>query len=137
MKWTPLFRALLPALAMALGVALPALADTATNAAAAKPPPSALDNDEMVELKKAREQVLAANPDLKAEEEKLKALHEAQGQNPPTDAQKNAAYDEWKAYQKKIRAAMLKVDPSLSAIFAKLDEARKHGSPPPFAPAAK
>jgi hypothetical protein len=110
----------------------------ATNAAGnAKPPVSILDNDEMMQLQKVREQVLGANPDLKAEEEKLKALHaSAQAQNPPPTAdQRNAAFAEWKAYQTKVRAEMLKVDPTLSPIFAKLDSARKHGAPAPFSPA--
>lgn len=118
----------------------PVQASATTNAAASaqQPPSSRLDNDEMVQLQKAREQVLNANPDLKVEEEKLKALHEsAQTQNPPaTPEQRNAAFAEWKAYQKKMRAAMLKVDSTLGPIFAKLDESRKHGAPAPFQPAS-
>ena len=113
-----------------------AFADATNAPANPAPPPSALDSDDMTKLVKVREQVLADNPDLKAEEEKLKSMHSAQGQNPPPTAeQKNAAFAEWKAYQKKIRAAMLKVDPTLAPIFARLDESRKHGTPPPFQPA--
>ena len=95
------------------------------------PPLSILDNDEMMQLQKVRAQVLSANPGLKAEEEKLKALHASvQTQNPPPTAdQRNAAFAEWKAYQTKMRAEMLKVDPTLQPIFAKLDSARKTRRP--------
>jgi hypothetical protein len=34
-----------------------------------------------------------------------------------------------------MRGEMLKIDPTLGPIFAKLDSARKHGTPSPFAPA--
>lgn len=135
MKPISFSRVIFPVLALGLAAALPAIAEDAVNSAAKPVPPSALDNDDMTKLVKVRQEVLAANPDLKAEEEKLKAMHEAQSKNPPPTAeQKDAAYAEWKAYQKKIRAAMLKIDPTLSSVFAKLDESRKHGSPPPFQP---
>ena len=100
-------------------------------------PPPILDNDEMMQLVKARQQVLTANPDLLAEEKKLKALHEAAQKSnpPPTAEQRNADFAEWKQYQKTMRAAMLKVDPTLGPIFAKLDAARQHGAPAPFQPA--
>ena len=110
----------------------------ATNTAAnPAPPASLLDNDEMTQLKNVREQVLAAHPELKTEEEKLKALHESVSQqNPPPSADvRNAAFAEWKAYQKTMRAEMLKIDPTLKPLFAKLDSARKHGAPTPFSPA--
>jgi hypothetical protein len=100
-------------------------------------PPPILDNDEMAQLQKVRAQVLAANPDLKTEEEKLKSMHDAQANMlSVTPEQKNAAFAEWKAYQKKMRAAMLQIDPTLSPLFAKLDAARKNGAPTPFQPAA-
>jgi hypothetical protein len=58
-------------------------------------------------------------------------MHDAaQGQNPPPNAeQKSAAIAEWKAYRKEIRAAMRKIDPTLSPIFARLDASHKHVSP--------
>jgi hypothetical protein len=138
MKPTSFSRAIFPALALGFTALLPAVAADVTNAATnPAPPPSALDNDEMTQLVKARAQVLAANPDLKAEEVKLKTMHDAMGQNPSATAeQKNAAFAEWKAYQKKMRAAMLKIDPTLEPIFTKLDESRKHGGEAPFQPAA-
>ncbi|HEX4141889.1 MAG TPA: hypothetical protein VHY09_16185 [Candidatus Methylacidiphilales bacterium] len=111
-------------------------AQVATNApASTQPPPPLLDNDEMTQLNHAREKVFEANPDLKSENEKLKTMHDSTSN--PTPEQRDAAFAEWKAYQKQMRAAMLKVDPTLKPIFAKIDAARKHGSPAPFQPAAK
>jgi predicted nucleic acid-binding Zn-ribbon protein len=88
----------------------------------------------MVHLKSVREQVLAAHPDLQAEADKLKIAHDAmQAQNPPPTAEQiNAAYAEWKDYQTKVRAEMLKIDPTLKPLFDKIDDARKHGAPAPF-----
>jgi hypothetical protein len=141
MKFIRLVRVILPALLFVLFSFLPIPAQTAvsTNAAGGPSlPPPILDNDEMAQLVKARQQVLAANPDLKAEEEKLKALHDASQTQvpPPTPDQRNVAFAEWKTYQKTMRTAMLKIDPTLAPIFAKLDSARKHGAPTPFQPAA-
>ncbi len=90
----------------------------------------------MAQLNSAREKVFALDPAMKAENDKLKAMHDAGGT--PTADQRNAAFAEWKAYQKKIRAEMLKVDPTLKPIFAKMDAARANGSSPsPFQPASK
>jgi hypothetical protein len=139
MKLTSLKLVILPVVIGFFGVApVLAQAPAATQAPESAPlPPPMLDNDEMVQLHKAREQVLAANPDVKAEEKKFKALHDAvQNQVPPPTAdQRNAMFAEWKAYQKTMRAAMLKIDPTLGPIFAKLDAARKHGAPSPCQPA--
>jgi hypothetical protein len=140
MKITSFDRAILLALLMALAATVSAQAQAAatTNASgSAQMPPPMLDNDELTHLQTVRAQVLSANPDLKTEEEKLTALHAAaQSQNPPPTAeQRNAAFAEWKAYQKKMRGLMLQIDPTLVPIFAKMDEARKHGAPTPFQPA--
>ena len=84
-------------------------------------PPPLLDHDEMTQLNAAREKVFAANPDLKAESEKLKAMHES---NPsPTADQRDAAFIEWTAFRKKMHAALLQVDPTLKPILAKIDAA--------------
>jgi hypothetical protein len=136
MKITFLDRAVFLAFLFGVAGLLPALAEPAATNGPQIPPPI-LDNDEMTQLQKVREQVLAANPDLKAEEEKLKSMHDAQANMlSVTSAQKDAAFAEWKAYQKKMRVAMLKIDPTLSPLFAKLDDARKNGAPTPFQPAA-
>jgi hypothetical protein len=107
-------------------------AQDATNAT--QLPAPLLDHDEMTQLNTAREKVFSSHPDLKAENEKLKAMHDSTAT--PTADQRNAAFAEWKAYQKKMRAEMLKIDPTLRPIFAKIDAARKKGAPSPFAPAA-
>ncbi len=109
-------------------------AQVATNAASSgQRPAPLLDNDEMAQLNHAREKVFAAHPDLKTENEKLKAMHDAT--STPTDDQRNAANAEWKAYRDKMRAEMLKVDPTLKPVFTKIDAARKNGTPVPFPPA--
>jgi hypothetical protein len=136
MKIIPVGHAILFALLVCCSGLGPARAQTnATDVP--KPPPSILDNDELAQLQKVRAQVLGAHPDLQSEEEKLTAFHNA-AQNPatqPTPEQRNAMFVEWKAYQKKMRAEMLKIDPTLKPLFAKLDESRKHGGPSPFQPA--
>ena len=124
-KWPLLLTA-----AVCLGAPVLLLAQS-TNAAAPMPP-SALDNDEMTHLAKIRAEVLAAHPDLKAEEEKLKAMHDSAQGKAPSEDQRKADYIEWKAYQKKMRGEMLKIDPTLQPLFDKLDEARKHGGAAPF-----
>jgi len=118
-----------------------ASAQTQTNAAPApKLPPPILDNDEMAKLTAVRNQVLAAHPELKAEEKKLKNLHEVlQTQRPvPTADERNAAFEEWKAYQKTIREDALAIDPTLKPIFEKIDASRKKNpAETPFQPATK
>ena len=84
-------------------------------------PPPLLDHDEMMQLNSAREKVFAAHPDLKTESEKLKAMHESTPS--PTPDQRDAAFIEWTAFRKKMRAALLEVDPTLKPILAKIDAA--------------
>jgi hypothetical protein len=111
-------------------------APVAPQVAAAKDlPPPMLDHDETVQLEKARATVFKNHPELKAENEKLKALHDSTSQ--PSAEQRNTAFAEWKDYQQKMRAELLKVDPSLKPVFAKIDKARKNGAPAPFQPAQK
>lgn len=93
-------------------------------------PPPLLDQDEMTQLKHAREKVFETNPALKAENDRLKEMHDSS--TTPTAEQRNAAFAEWKSYQKQMRAAMLKVDPTLGPIFAKIDAARKKAPLRPF-----
>jgi hypothetical protein len=112
------------------------LADSETKTSGGIAPQPMLDNDERMQLDKARQQVLATDPELKTETEHLKSLHDsAANQNPPASPeQRNAMFAEWKAYQKKMRAAMLQVDPTLGPLFAKIDHARKNGAAAPFSP---
>jgi hypothetical protein len=84
-------------------------------------PPPLLDHDEMTQLNAAREKVFAAHPDLKAESEKLKAMHESTPN--PTPDQRDQAFLEWRVFRMKMRAALLQVDPTLKPILAKIDAA--------------
>jgi len=68
-----------------------------------------LTKDEWQELKKDRDQVLAANTDLAAQE---KSLHE-----------------QMKALQDKIDAAIEQADPNAAALIAKLKAAHPHHGP--------
>ena len=132
-------RLTLSAALIALTALMSLQAQPADATSAPKPPPI-LDNDEMAKLTAVRNQVLAAHPDLKAEEAKLRALHDSmQKENPaPTADERNKAFAEWQAYQKTIRAESLKIDPTIQSIFAKIDAARKkNASASPFEPAAK
>jgi hypothetical protein len=97
------------------------------------PPPgghhgmSFLTDDQKQELKSAREAAFAADPSLKTEADALKAAHEAG--TPPSDTDKA----NWKAFQDKLNAAMIKADPGVKAI---IDEINAHhhsgsGGPPP------
>ncbi len=116
-----LLRVGLPAIFLGLlMLGLNAQTATPTPSSTQRPPPL-LDHDEMMQLNAAREKVFAANPDLKAESEKLKAMHET---NPtPTPDQRDAAFMEWTAFRKKMHAALLQVDPTLKPVLAKIDAA--------------
>jgi hypothetical protein len=88
---------------------------------------SVLSAAEKAQLKKAKEQALAANGTLQTEKENLKQKFEAlRSANPP------ATKDQWTALQKEkeqfhqqLRSAELAFDPTLAPIFAKLDAAHQ------------
>ncbi|MEJ0001208.1 MAG: hypothetical protein WDO13_19865 [Verrucomicrobiota bacterium] len=75
----------------------------------------------MTQLNAAHQKALSDNPDLQAEEQKLKAEHDSTQQ--PTEEQRSQTFAEWKSYHAKLRTAMLKIDPTLKPIFAKIDAA--------------
>ena len=149
---------LLFALTLSAAVALPALAQptdstapASTNAPADNPPPPGgggpggpgghhdhmrfLTDAEKAELKKAHDAAIAADPSLATEEEALKAAHEAG--TPPTEDQKA----QFKAFHDKLDAAMIKADPAVEPIIAKIKAHHPHGpggdkdGPPPAPPA--
>ena len=115
-------------LVLSLGafLAAPAFAQSAgTNTPPANPPPhgpggpppgghlggmNVLTPEERDQLKSAHDAALAANPALDAE---FKDLQEKQ-----------------KALQEKIKAAMIKADPSVAPILAKMEAAHHHDGPP-------
>ena len=127
MKFSFLSRAALAALVLggAMTAMCPAQTTTNTSPVAPKLPPAVLDNDEAAQLQKARQQALKDNPSLQAEETKLKKAHADMVQGTATPDQKAAMLAEWKTYRTQIRAAMLKIDPTLGPIFAKLDKAQR------------
>jgi len=112
-------------LVLILGAALasPSFAQPAdsTNAPPQGPPPGGhhgggLTSDEWQQLKSAHDAALQANPDLAAQEKQLK--------------------EEMEALHKKLDAAMIKADPKVAPILAKLEAAHQHhgdqdGPPPP------
>src|SRR5271155_1264957 len=85
-----------------------------------------LTDAEKAELKKAHDAAIAADPSLATEEkanwDAMKAAHESG--TPPTDDQKAA----WKAFHEKMDAAMIKADPNVAPIIAKI-QAHHHGGP--------
>ncbi len=84
---------------------------------------------ELAQYQKDQAAVLAANPDLKTEADNLKAQHEAlksQGASASADA-KAALKAAHKDYEEKMQIAMLKLDPSVAPILAKLNAAHKEG----------
>lgn len=88
---------------------------------------SFLSSDERAELMQARKTVLANNPDLKAEQEDLRkqaqALKSGDGSTNPDD--KKALMQNFLAHEKKMKAAMLQVDPNLTPVFDKIEAAMK------------
>ena len=88
---------------------------------------SVLTADEKAQLDKAHDAALNADPSLKTDEDNMKQQFEtlkSQG--------KAATKDQWDAlhaqghdFHEKLRAAELKIDPTLAPVFAKLDAAHK------------
>ncbi len=81
----------------------------------------ALTPEERAELKKDRDAVMAADPDLKKQQDDLMS------QRPDQDASqddKTAFRAKVKELSDKVKAAVEKIDPAATAIYAKLDAAR-------------
>jgi Spy/CpxP family protein refolding chaperone len=79
-----------------------------------------LTPDEQAELKKDRDAVFAADPDLKKQQDDLMS------QRPARDASqddKDAFRAKAKDVRDKVKAAVLKIDPAAAPIFAKLEAA--------------
>jgi Spy/CpxP family protein refolding chaperone len=124
MKTPFLSRALLLACALCVTGLGAVLADDSSST----PPPSPqgehhghyggpqLTSDERAQLKKDRDAVFAANPDLKTEEG---TLHQ----------QMETLHQQMKDHMDKVDDAILKQDPSAAPIIAKL-KAGHHGPPP-------
>lgn len=93
-----------------------------------------LTDAEKQELHKAHDAAVAADPALETEGkglmEQMKAAHDA-GEKPSEDLR-----DQMHAFHKKMDAAMIKADPNVAPILAKIEAAHQHhggpdGPPPP------
>jgi hypothetical protein len=142
---SPLARTTLLALIMAGGLC-PALAldqqapapNTSLNHQKQGPdkgPMSFLTPVEKQQIMKARGQAIAKDPSLKAEHEELmKKRQSLQGNANVDPASRSQMMQALKAHEKKMRAAMLAEDPTLTPIMAKLDkkqqEMRQQKGPP-------
>jgi hypothetical protein len=87
-----------------------------------------LTDAEKAQLKNARHEAYTVDPTLKTDKENLKQAFtalKAQGQTADKD-QWRALRTQKVAYHEKLRAAELKVDPTLAPVFAKLDAAPHH-----------
>jgi hypothetical protein len=131
MKITVYTRAALLALALAAGSPTAFAQTTSTPPPApTTPAPAAapvLTADEKAHLEKVRTEALAANPDLKTEGDNLKAQHKAlkaQG-TAASDDNKQALKALKKEHDEKMQTAMLKIDPTVAPILAKLKAAHK------------
>ena len=92
---------------------------------AAQPSPAsnafALTPDEKQRVAKLREQALAANPDLKTEHDVLTQEGQTYKGGKGTPEQRAAFMQKILEHQKKMDAAMLKIDPSAGPLLDKLD----------------
>ena len=87
---------------------------------------SFLSPQDKMKLLKARKEVLAANPDLQAEQQDLMKQREALKDNADaTPEDKMELFQSFTAHEKKMQAAMLKVDPTLAPVFAQIDQQMK------------
>lgn len=85
---------------------------------------SSLSFQDKMKFKRARDEAFSQNPQLKAEQNSLNQERESL-QNGATTEQKKAYFKDLVAHQKKMKAAMLQVDPSLAPIFDQIDQAVK------------
>ena len=84
---------------------------------------SVLTDAEKAQLKNARHEAFTVDPSLKTDKANLKQAFAAlknQGDN-ADKSQWKALHAQKVAYHQKLRAAELKVDPTLASVFAKLD----------------
>ena len=86
---------------------------------------SSLTPEDKAKLLKARQQVFESNPALKAEADELKkqAMNMKGGDATPED--KMAFMQSLQAHQEKMKAAMLKVDPTLGPVIDKAEAGMK------------
>ena len=89
---------------------------------------SVLTDAEKAQLKTAHDAALAANPSLQTEQDNLKQQFETlkgEGKDGATKDQWQALHEQKQAFEVKLHAAELAIDPTLAPIFAKLEAAHK------------
>jgi len=117
------FHLTLCTLILALLCASPAFAQDDSGGGSRSAIFSSLSKEDKMKLLKARREVLANNPDLKAEQEGLAKQREELKDG--SDDDKKILFQNLMAHEKKMRAAMLQVDPTLQPIFDQIDQAMK------------
>jgi septation ring formation regulator EzrA len=88
---------------------------------------SSLSVQDKMKFMKARRQVFASNPDLKAEQDSLNKQREAlkdKGSSASME-DKKALLQNFMEHQKKMKTAMLQVDSSLGPVFDKIEAEMK------------
>jgi len=90
---------------------------------------SVLTAAERAQLKKAKEQALAANGTLRTEQASLKQQFETLKSSSATQAQWEAFHQQKETYRKDLKAAELLIDPTLAPIFTKLEAAHQRHHP--------
>ena len=86
-------------------------------------PLASLSAEDKAKYLKARRQVLADNPDLKAEQEEI--AQQRQGIKDASPDDRKAFLQKALAFEKKMKEAMLQVDPSLGPVFDQLQQQMK------------
>ena len=82
---------------------------------------SVLTPAEKTQLTDVRTKAMAANPDLQAEQTELMQKVVALQSGSATDADRTALHAEAMQFQQKVRAAMVKVDPTVEPILEKIE----------------
>jgi len=105
-------------------------------------PPPGVSKEDWDKLQKTKKEVIESTPDLKAQQDAFKAEREKMKANrengeKPSDADRKAAMDKMKAFEEQVKAAVIKQDPSLAAVYDAIEKARaeahkdKAATPPP------
>ena len=90
---------------------------------------SVLSADEIAQLKAAHEKALAGDSSLQTAQANLKSQFQAlkaEGKDTATKTQWQALKAQAHAFHQQMRAAELKIDPTLAPVFSKLEAAHKN-----------
>jgi hypothetical protein len=88
-------------------------------------PLASLTPAEKQQLLKVRQQVISSNPDLETERDAIRKQKQALKDGTATPQQKIALLKEIQAHQEKMKAAMLKIDPTLGPVIDKVNASVK------------